>query len=163
MLTITSIKTSLKQTSGKQLCSCSVYALTATRPGCWFDARQPVTPIARFYAILEIASTYWLSFCLLSLKIYYFLPSNWEHFVWKLHVMFWVVCSKAHLHIFVENTLVVTPDLAVVSAGFLACFLLLSLPYLLEKMTERGLWHLHNHHSDIYQSVNLRTFSWESG
>lgn len=52
-----------------------------------------------------------------------------------------------------------TPDVAVVSVGFLACFLLLSLPYLLENMTERGLWHLHNHHSDIYQSVNLRTFS----
>lgn len=26
-----------------------------------------------------------------------------------------------------------------------------------------GGYNLHNHHSNIYQSVNLRTFSWESG
>lgn len=74
-------------------------------------------------------------------------------------MIFWVVCCKAHLRIFVKNLPVVTPDVAVVSVGFLACFLLLSLPFLLENMTERGLWHLHNHHSDIYQSFNVRTFS----
>lgn len=59
----------------------------------------------------------------------------------------------------VGNMLVVTSDLAVAYASFLACFLLLSLPYLLEKMTERVLWNLHNHHSNTCQSVNLGTFS----
>lgn len=141
MLTITSIKTSLKQTSRKQLCSCSVYALTARRPVCRFDALHPVTPIAKIlcnfgdYQYVHILSQFLFAF----IENMYFLLNDWEHFVWKLHVTFWVVCCKSHLHIFVQNMLVVTPDLAVVSAGFLACFLLLSLPYLLEKMTERGI------------------------
>lgn len=163
ILTVIYMKTSLKQTSGKS-CVPALY-MPWRRQIYRFDALQPVTPIAvwsfvQFWTLS--VSTYWLNFCLLSLKISlsYLIT---EKIVLKLHVMFWVIWYKGHLHIFVENMLVVAPGMAVVSAGFLACFLLLLLPYLLEKMTERRLWNLHNPHSDIYQSVNLKTLSWESG
>lgn len=77
MLTITSIKTSLKQTFMKKSCSCSVYALTARRPVCWFDALQPVTQIVTFYAILEIISVHILTqFLFAFIENMYFLPNN---------------------------------------------------------------------------------------
>lgn len=66
----------------KKSCSCSVYALTARRPVCWFDALQPVTQIVTFYAILEIISVHILTqFLFAFIENMYFLPNNWEHCV----------------------------------------------------------------------------------
>lgn len=163
MLTIIYIKASLKQTSRKKLCSCSVYVLTVRRQV------YGLMPFSQLHqSLCKVLCNSGDYQCLHIDSIFAFienkslLPNNWENNVWKLHVTLWVVWCKGHLHIFVENMLVATPDLAVVCAGFLACFLLLLLPCPWKRW-QRGLWNLHNHHSNIYQSVNLRTFSWESG
>lgn len=161
MLEVTSVKTSLKWTFRKFLLGvCTDCQKTSLLVWCPSASYTNCYILCNFgdYQCPHIDSV----FVCFDWKMC-FLPNNWEHFVWKLPETFWVLCYKAHLHIFVENLFVVTPGLAVVSVGFLACFLLLSLPYVLEKITERGLWNLHNHHSDIYQSVNLRTFPWVSG
>lgn len=65
MLTIIYIKASLKQTSRKKLCSCSV-CVDCQKTSLWFDALQPATPIAMqsFMQFWRLSvSAYWLNFC----------------------------------------------------------------------------------------------------